>query len=222
MWASGHHRKIGGTEVHLGFDAIPEARTRRFGRAIMTRHKDRVGFHKSGKGNVGTVEFTSRFADHSITWVFMPSDGESNEFRPTVLMARASLWLSEQDAPANRTEIEQGVRHTGTKASNDALREALRLLVKEGYARESEGSGNAKPLQHVRLFTPQSADSPESAESPPRRGKSRPADSPNLLQGGGERRRTQGPTQDPPTTALVDDALQAEADRLEDRYGDGP
>ena len=103
----------------------------------------------------------------------MPSDGESNEFRPTVLMARASLWLSEQ-RPANRTEIEQGVRHTGTKASNDALREALRLLVKEGYARESEGSGNAKPLQHVRLFTPQSADSPESAESPPRRGESAP------------------------------------------------
>ena len=57
MWASGHHRKIGGTEVHIGFDAIPKLERGGVGRAIMTRHKDRVGFHKSGKGNAGTVEF---------------------------------------------------------------------------------------------------------------------------------------------------------------------
>ena len=43
MWASGHHRKIGGTEVHIGFDAIPKLERGGVGRAIMTRHKDASG-----------------------------------------------------------------------------------------------------------------------------------------------------------------------------------
>ena len=153
MWASGHHRKIGRTEVHIGFEAIPRLERGGVGRAIMTRHKDRVGFHKSGKGNVGTVEFASDLAAHKISWRFIPS-GEVDAFRPTVLMARASLWLAEQTAPVSRSQAEAGVRHTGTKASNDALRLALDVLVNEGYASEFEGPRNAKLLRHARIFHP--------------------------------------------------------------------
>ena len=72
MYAIGSQRKIGGTEVHIGFEAIPKLQRGGTGKAILTRQKDRVGFHKTGKGNVGTVQFASQSADHSITWVFLP------------------------------------------------------------------------------------------------------------------------------------------------------
>ena len=104
MWASGHHRKIGGTEVHLGFNAT---QLERGGSAVVriTAHKDRPGFHRRGKGNAGTYEFRSDQKTHALTWApKTTAETTPAGWRPTLYMEKISRYL-EQHGPNSKTTV---------------------------------------------------------------------------------------------------------------------
>jgi hypothetical protein len=171
MWASGHHRKIGGTEVHLGFEATKLSR----GGAATTRitaHKDRPGFHARGKGQVGTVEFRSDPETHALTWEREAIDEAAapSDFRPTIYMERVSRYL-EKHGPSSKTAIYRDVH-----GKNERIVQAVGQLLHEGYL-IPDGSHlvPAKIFRHVpgdspipKPFpaVPETASDPRSRRSP--------------------------------------------------------
>jgi AAA domain len=173
MWASGHHRKIGGTEVHLGFEA---SKLERGGTAVtrITAHKDRPGFHRRGKGNAGAVEFRSDPNTHALSWE-RKADGEAtaSEWRgPTIYMEKISRYL-EQNGPTSRSRIYlevPGNRQRKVDAAQHLLAEKYvdldesrsRLRSVRPFRHEEPGSLVPKPFPTV----PDSASTPGSARSP--------------------------------------------------------
>ena len=76
-----------------------------------------------------------------------PSD-KAGDFRPTLLMSRVSDFLAARDAPVSMTAIEEGVPGRAR-----FVREAVRLLVKEGHISTSEGPRRATLHTLERPFT---------------------------------------------------------------------
>jgi hypothetical protein len=129
MFAAGHHRKIGGTDVHLGFEA---SKLERGGTAVtrITAHKDRPGYHRRGKGNAGTVEFRSDPTTHALTWqrtTVAEATSAATEWRPTMYMERVSIYV-EQHGPVSRSRIYRDV-----PGKRERIVEATGHLLAEGY-----------------------------------------------------------------------------------------
>jgi hypothetical protein len=174
MWASGHHRKIGGTEVHLGFEASKLTRGGT-GSSRITRHKDRPGFHPHGKGKVGTVEFRSDPDTHALTWERKTAGEDTSadsEWRPTLYMERISRYLEENgptsrsrtydEVPGNKQRKVDAVRHLLAEryVDTDETRSRIRSVLP--FRHEEPGSLVPKPFPPV----PDSASDPRSARSP--------------------------------------------------------
>jgi hypothetical protein len=82
-------------------------------------------------------------------------DGTTSEpraWRPTALMERASRWLEGQDEPQSGKAIEADVG-----GQSKGLREALKILVRDGYLSRTEGRRGAQLHQSLRPYR-QSAD----------------------------------------------------------------
>lgn len=83
--------------------------------------------------------------------VVLVDDGESASaptgWRPTVLMGRVSDFLARQQVAVSQATVLGGVR-----GKSDAVREAIRCLVDEGYATAANGSRGALQLQLVRPY----------------------------------------------------------------------
>lgn len=173
MWASGHHRKIGGTEVHLGFEAT---NLERGGTAVtrITAHKDRPGFHRRGKGHAGAVEFHSDPDTHALTWE-RKAEGEptaSDWHGPTIVMEKISRYL-EDNGPASRSRTYDEV--PGNKQRKV---DAVRQLIDEKYVELDESRSrlrSVRPFRHQEQRSvvpkpfpavPESASDPRSARSP--------------------------------------------------------
>ena len=149
-FAIGSERKVGGVDVHLGFEPLGKKLTRG-GRAfyrIMT-HKDRPGFLPRPQAAV--FELHSDPETHAISWTVTPpvtqQDADADGFRPTVLMERVSEYLERFGGPASRRQIEQDVKGKGT-----GKRQAMDKLVEEGYATAFDGARGARLLQHIRPY----------------------------------------------------------------------
>jgi hypothetical protein len=62
-------------------------------------------------------------------------------------MECVSEYLASQDEPVSRASIERSV-----SGKAEYVRQAIGALVEEGYARETEGKGGAKPIEFVRFY----------------------------------------------------------------------
>jgi hypothetical protein len=147
MFASGHHRKIGGTEVHLGFHATTPLRRGHSGYVTVTAHKDRPGFHRK---TVGTIELHSDPETHAITWAWKATPAsvhEADGWRPTVLMERVSRYLETYPEGATR----QAVKTAGLGNTKYVL-EALNFLISDGYAEQPDTGRRGAPVRSVRPF----------------------------------------------------------------------
>jgi GNAT superfamily N-acetyltransferase len=147
-YAIGSERKVGGADVHLGFEVIRPLS--RGGRGVykLTTHKDRGGLLP--RPTTAELEIHSDPETHALTWTFRSVGGEraeSDGFRPTVLMERVSKFLEWENEPASLTTVEQRV-----KGKVEYVRAAVDQLVDEGYVAETSGPRRARIFSFVKPF----------------------------------------------------------------------
>jgi hypothetical protein len=151
MWASGHHRKIGGTEVHLGFDASAKLNRGGSSTTRITAHKDRPGFHRRGKGNVGSVEFRSDPESHALDWE-RKAAGEATstagEWRPTRYMEAISRYL-EKSGPTSRTRT-----YNEVPGNKQRKVDAVAYLLTDGYIDTDESGSKLRSVRPFRDAAP--------------------------------------------------------------------
>jgi hypothetical protein len=146
-YAIGSERKVGGADVHLGFEAVTPLRRGGTGLVRITTHKDRGGWLP--RPRAAEFELRSDPETHAIAWAFRAVDDDEQEggFRPTTLMERVSIYLEQQEEPVSRTTVETTVTGKGPW-----LRVAIDCLVREGYASEVPGPRAARLLLSVQAF----------------------------------------------------------------------
>jgi hypothetical protein len=135
-YSIGSQRKIGGCDVHLGFEVVKPFGRGRSGLAKIQVHKDRPGHLARPK--CAELQLTSDPGTGHVTWTLAPSESEDEgaTWRPTTLMERASRLLEKQTAPLSRSAIADEV-----KGKREYIFKAITALVAEGYASENEDGG---------------------------------------------------------------------------------
>lgn len=141
-FAIGSERKVGGTDVHLGFAAITAPHRGGTGHLKITVHKDRIGHLPRPPG---TLRLDSDADTHAITWTLVPETGSGStqdgdgDCQPTFLMERVTHYLGQQNEPVSRSTIERNVTGKGTY-----VRQALDTLVSDGSVTETTGPGKTR------------------------------------------------------------------------------
>lgn len=160
-YAIGSERKVGATDVHLGFTVVHPIKRGGSGTYKITTHKDRGGFLKRGK--LADFELHSDPETHAISWAFnvaVETDDE-HPFRPTVLMEKVSRYLEGQLEAVRIGDVKDTI--TG-KA--EYVVEAVRILVDEGFVSESIGARGSRLLESISPFR-ESYDRPVPDPFPP-------------------------------------------------------
>lgn len=147
-YAIGSERKVGGADVHLGFELVSPIRRGSSGLYKIITHKDRGGYLQ--RGRLADLHLTSDPESHAISWEFRPYDGpaESGGFRPTHLMQMVSEYVASSEDPPSRNSVERNVK--GKRA--EYVRAAIDALVGEGYLDLADGPRGARLLTSIRLF----------------------------------------------------------------------
>ena len=160
----GSERKLGGADVHLGFEVIRKLHRGSSGLMRIVNHKDRRGFlpHPT----VADLHLTSDPDTHAITWEFrQPAQPASTDegFRPTVLMERLSRQLEMHPAGLTRTKL-----YKATSGRREWLVVGLDRLVSEGFV-DDTGSllVPKRPFREVDDGSPVPKPFPAVPESPP-------------------------------------------------------
>lgn len=146
-YAIGSERKVGGTDVHLGFETITPIKRGSSGLYKIVTHKDRMGFLKRGK--LADVELASDTDTHAITWTLKHATetDPAEPFRPTHLMEAVSRYLSAQNEPRSYNEI-----CTHVKGKAEYVRTAIDCLASENYAAVEHGPRGAKLVTHTTSY----------------------------------------------------------------------
>jgi hypothetical protein len=157
----GSERKLGGTDVHIGFDTIKPISRGTTGHYKLIVHKDRGGYHK--RGHLADFKLDSDPDTHMITWAVTdpePTTGEGGYFRPTHLMEKVSINLETRSEPVGRNEVAADLG--GTK---DYVLKAITALVIEGFADETAGPNRSKLLTSNSRYR-EAEDTPPDTSSP--------------------------------------------------------
>jgi hypothetical protein len=143
----GSERKIGGGEVHIGFDTIKPVKRGSTGIYKMLLHRDREGHFE--RGHFCDVHVTSHPETHNLTCEFKPTEHSEDGTKqlPTELMQRVSHYLEAQDEPVTRNQIVLNV-----KGNAEFVRRSIDHLVDLKFVEESSGSNRARLYQTTRPF----------------------------------------------------------------------
>jgi AAA domain len=147
-YAIGSERKLGGVDVHYGFDTIQPVSRGTTGRYKLVIHRDRGGYLK--RGHIADLRLDSDPDTHQITWAFTAPESSTSEagyFRPTHLMEKVSIDLEHRHEAVSRNTICETVG--GTK---DYVLKAIAALIIEGFAAEIEGDRRAKLVHSIRRY----------------------------------------------------------------------
>lgn len=138
-YAIGAQHKLAGLDgAAYGCKVIdPFARGKR-GKALITVHKDREGAVREQAQGMSVAELildSSGDDGKLYAWLDSPTSSvdETGNFRPTILMEKISRFV-EAHPGILKGEVEKQVRGKGT-----ALRQALSILITEGWIREEKG-----------------------------------------------------------------------------------
>jgi hypothetical protein len=148
-YAIGSERKLGGADVHLGFETIREIARGTKGKYKVTTHKDRGGFLK--RGYLADLNLDSDPETHNIEWSFtepVSSTDDKGHFRYTKLMQKISRELGGVTEPLSKAEVK---RRTG--GNSDQLGKAIEALVEEGYMTASDGDRGATNVLLTRPYS---------------------------------------------------------------------
>lgn len=200
-WAIGSERKLGFSDVSLGFSPITPLTRGGEGLVRIETHKDRHGHLP--RPNAAELFLRSDPDTHQIAWEWREAQTQedTDAWRPTGLMERVSKFLEGQPEPVSRRNIEAHV-----EGKTDYVRAAIGHLVTDGYVVETEG--RYRPLRSERPFR---VDGDVAAEVAPRFAQ----DAPRARSGTGERVRPvplppgagrgEAPTQQAPAEPDPDD-----------------
>jgi putative DNA primase/helicase len=147
-YAIGSERKLGGADVHLGFDVVVPISRGTAGKYKITTHKDRGGFLK--RGHLADLALNSDPTTHNITWGFseaVVTKDDKGHFRPTIKMEEISKELAGEEEPVSKTEVK---RRVGGNA--DMCGKALDALIKEGHLTVTSGPRGADLLTLTRPY----------------------------------------------------------------------
>ncbi len=150
-YAIGSERKLGGADVHLGFETLSPISRGTSGRYKITTHKDRGGYLK--RGHLLDLVLVSDVETHQISSEFVPvtieagSVSDVSYFRPTHLMEKCSAWLELQPEPVSRNAVFEGIG--GRKAY---VLKAISALVVEGFIVESDGPNRTRFVTSERPY----------------------------------------------------------------------
>jgi hypothetical protein len=144
----GSERKIGGGEVHIGFDTIKPIKRGGTGIYKMLLHRDREGHFN--RGHFLDLHVTSDPDTHQLTIEFRPVEPteEGQPLIPTELMERVSRYLEQQPEPATRNQIV-----LNTKGKAEYVGKAIDHLVNLHYADETTGANRSRLYTSTRPFT---------------------------------------------------------------------
>lgn len=162
-YAIGSERKVGQTDVHLGFSVVRPISRGDHGLYKVTTHKDRGGCLK--RGHLCDFRLDSDPDTHAISWEFVAPQvvDEAHPFRPTGLMESVSRYLERIMEPVPRGQIENEI-----KGKRDYIRLALDVLTSEGYLVESEGARGARLYLCAEAYREGSDLAPDLAPTSPR------------------------------------------------------
>lgn len=146
-YSYGSERKHSGAQVHIGMQTIDVFGRGRTGRAKLVVHKDRPGFLE--RPSAGLFVLTSDADSGRCTWELEAARDVSDEgvFRPTALMERVSRYLYVANEPRSRNQIEQDVKGKGAY-----VRQAIDVLLTEGFASEVSGERGARLVKLVKQY----------------------------------------------------------------------
>jgi len=155
----GSERKVGGTDVHLTFEAVKPLSRGSSGLVKVTVHKDRGAFLQ--RPTAAVFELHSNPIDHSITYTRRDPHpvGDEGEFRPTVLMEKVSRYLESHTEPVSRNNIETTIKGKRT----EFIRQAIDVLITDGYATQETGPHNSKLVTLERPY--RESEDPKNASS---------------------------------------------------------
>jgi hypothetical protein len=146
----GSERKLGGADVHLGFEVVRPFGRGKTGLVRIITHKDRPGHLP--RPRAAELELASDPETGDVTWTARSAENpdEEHPFRPTRLMEKVSRYVAAHVAEErpSRNAVEEAV--TGKR---DYVRQAIDLLVAEGFLEEQEGPRGARQLRSVKPYT---------------------------------------------------------------------
>lgn len=145
----GSERKLGGADVHLGFDIIEPVSRGSNGRYKIVTHKDRGGWLK--RGHIADLDLASDPDTHSLAWTFRQtadtSVGDGGYFRPTGLMEKLSIYLEMQSEPVTRNTICDAIGRR-----RKYVLAAITALEAEGFVTETTGPHAATLVRSLRPY----------------------------------------------------------------------
>jgi hypothetical protein len=170
----GSERKIGGGEVHIGFDTLKPLNRGGTGIYKMVLHRDREGHFT--RGHFCDVYVTSDPQTHNLTCEFKPvehpDDGTAQ--LPTELMQRVSAYLEKQTEPVSRNQILINV-----KGNDHYIKTAIDALVTLDYAAETAGKNRARQYHTTRPFIRSEWESKQETQVRPSSAQVRPTEPPS-------------------------------------------
>jgi hypothetical protein len=144
-YSIGGQAKLALADAHLGLSVITPLRRGGRGKLKVKTHKDRHGWLP----RTAVFELNSHPETGALSWaVTVEQDADDDtDFRPTVLMERASRYLEIQTEPVSQRQVERDVTGNGA-----ALRTAIAVLIREGYVTPSDGPRHATLLASAKAF----------------------------------------------------------------------
>jgi hypothetical protein len=146
-YSIGSERKLGGADVHLGFELVRSFGRGKTGLARISTHKDRPGHLP--RPRAAELELASDADTGRVSWTIRPGEDRSDreQFRPTALMERVSRYCEACVEPTSRNTVEKGVGGNATYT-----RQAMEVLVAEKYLDEQPGERNARLLTSLKPY----------------------------------------------------------------------
>lgn len=144
----GSERKLGQADVHLSCEALKTLSRGGTGIVKIHVHKDRPAYLP--RPVAALVDLASHPDTHAVTWTLRQAtqtEAETGVFRPTALMQAVSRWLEKHPGQHSLNEIESHV-----KGKDVYKRDALELLVDEGYAIERKGPRGARLFESIKPY----------------------------------------------------------------------
>lgn len=141
----GSERKVGGVDVHLGFEIITQLTRGTSGLVKVRVHKDRPGFlHRP---HPAEIALSSDPDTHAITWDIRAATETTSGWQPTVIMGKVSTFLEQQTDPVSRNNVERSLGGTA-----QWVRRAMDELIQAGHVRVIP-KGQARLLELVTPYT---------------------------------------------------------------------
>jgi hypothetical protein len=131
-YAIGSERKVGGADVHLGFETVKPITRGGHGLYKIVTHKDRGGWLP--RPRAAQLELHSDPDTHALTWTFKAAEDDTADeaWKPTVLMDRVLEYLS-HNPPTSRSALANAVpgKRAYVLQAIDCLIDEHRLTVQD-------------------------------------------------------------------------------------------